>query len=87
MKVIHKNVLVAIPDKEKPGGVYIPEEEQDKVNRGEVVHIGSEVPQDVQELLKAEPQIEYKEYYDGAEITIDKKKYIVMTYDSILLIL
>jgi co-chaperonin GroES (HSP10) len=87
MKVIHKNVLVEVQDVKKPGSMYVPEEEQEKVNRGEVVHIGSEVPKEVQDLLKAEPKIEYKEYYDGAEITIDKKKYIVMTYDSILLIL
>lgn len=87
MKVIYKNVLVAIPDKEKPGGVYIPEEEQDKVNRGKVIGYGSEVPQEVQDALMAHPEVEYKEYYDGAEVTVDKMKFIVMSYESILLIL
>lgn len=87
MQVIHKNVLVEMPDKEKSGGMFIPEEDKDRVNRGTVVGYGSEVPQEVQDLLNSRPEIEYKEYYDGAEITIDKKKYLVMTYDSILIIL
>tara|TARA_R110000851_G_scaffold97156_2_gene210688 strand:+ start:18677 stop:18940 length:264 start_codon:yes stop_codon:yes gene_type:complete len=87
MNVIYKNVLVTIPDKAKPGGVYIPEEEQDKVFRGKVVNHGSEIPQEVQDLLINHPEIEYKEYYDGAEVTVDGIKYLVMHYESILLIL
>lgn len=87
MNVIHKNVLVEIPKvEEKVNGVYIPEEEQVVKRQGVVVRYGEAVPLDVQAKLSSKPTIEYKEYYDGAEITIDGKNYIVMSYESILII-
>jgi co-chaperonin GroES (HSP10) len=88
MNVIYENILVeATDDATKPGGVYVPEEEQDRVFSGKVVKFGEAVPESVQELLKSQPIVEYKEYYDGAEKTIDKKKYIVMSFKDILIIL
>ena len=87
MNVIYKNVLVTTPEKAKPGGVYVPEEEQEVVNRGKVIGYGSEVPQEVQDLLMKHPEVEYKEYYDGSEVTVDGITFRVMNYESILLIL
>ena len=88
MNVIHKNVLVEIPkDEDLVNGVYIPEEDRAVKRLGVVVRFGEAVPPDVQTKLSSKPTIEYKEYYDGAEITIEGKNYIVMSYESILIIL
>jgi co-chaperonin GroES (HSP10) len=88
MKVVHKNVLVEIPDVEKErNGVLLPEEEQVVTRQGVVVRFGEAVPDGVKALLESNPTVKYKEYYEGEEITIDKKNYIVMTYESILIIL
>ena len=88
MNVIHKNVLVKIPKKdEKVNGVYIPQEEQIVKRRGVVVRYGEAVPKAVKTLLNAEPTIEYNEFYDGGKFTIDGQDYLVMSYESILIIL
>lgn len=86
MSVIHENILVELPAKEKNPTVYIPEEEQDKKQVGKVVAYGEAVPTSVQKLLEKQPQIEYKEYYDGAEIIVHEKNCIVMNYKDILII-
>jgi co-chaperonin GroES (HSP10) len=87
MNVIYENILVEIPDKTKAGGLYMPEEEREKSFSGKVIKYGEALPSTVKELLKNQPNIEYKEYYDGAEKTIDGKKYVVMNFKDILLIL
>lgn len=87
MKVIHENILVALPADENQGGVYIPEEDRESKRVGKVVEFGEAVPESVQEILKSEPTIEHKEYYDGSEITIRGNKYLVMNYKDILIIL
>lgn len=88
MNVIHENILVQIPKvDDKTNGVFIPEEEQVAERHGIVVRFGEGVPSQVQMLLGTKPRIEYKEYYDGSEITIEGVDYIVMNYKDILIIL
>ena len=88
MKVVHNNVLVEIPKVEdKKNGVYIPEEEQIVSREGTVVTFGENVPEAVKDFLKTNPTVKYKEYFDGEAITIEEKDYIVMSYESILIIL
>jgi len=88
MNVIHENVLVEIPEiaKEK-GGVLLPESDIVPERKGVVVRYGEAVPAEVKNKLNSKPTVEYKEYYDGAEITIEGKNYIVMSYQDILIIL
>ena len=87
MNVIHENILVEVPDDSKPGGIFIPEEEKVEVFVGTVIRYGEAVPKLVQKQLDTSVKIEYKKFYDGAELTIGKKKYIVMSYKDILIIL
>lgn len=88
MNVIHENVLVKIPEVEtEKNGIYIPEEDRIVIRKGVVVRFGESVPESVKSILKQEPTVEYKEYYDGAEITIDGQAYLVMNYKDILIIL
>lgn len=88
MNVIHENVLVEIPEvaKEK-NGVILPEEEQVVERQGVVVRYGEGVPDSVKTQLNSKPTVKYKEYYDGSELTIEGKSYIVMNYKDILIIL
>jgi len=88
MNVIHENVLVEIPKVEKEkNGVILLEEDQVVERQGVVVRFGEAVPTDVKSKLATKPTVKYKEYYDGSEITIDEKDYIVMNYKDILIIL
>lgn len=88
MNVIHENVLVEIPEPiTEVDGIIIPEEERVVERRGVVVRFGEAVPDSVKTILKNNPTVEYKEYYDGAEVTIEGKNYIVMSYESLLIIL
>lgn len=88
MNVIHENILVEIPEtiKEK-GGVILPESDIVAERVGKVVRYGEAVPEEVKQYLSSKPNIKYKEYYDGGEITIEGVKYIVMNYKDILIIL
>jgi len=88
MNVIHENVLVEIPKvKTEKNGVFIPEEEQVVERQGVVVRYGEGVPDDVKSKLNIKPTVKYKEYYDGAEVTIEGIDYLVMSYKDILIIL
>lgn len=88
MNVIHENVLVEIPEPiTEVDGIIIPEEERVVERRGVVVRFGEAVPDSVKTILKNNPTVEYKEYYDGAEVTVEGKNYIVMSYESLLIIL
>lgn len=88
MNVIHENVLVEIPEPiTEIDGIIIPEEERVVERRGVVIRFGEAVPDSVKTILKNNPTVEYKEYYDGAEVTVEGKNYIVMSYESLLIIL
>lgn len=88
MNVIHENILVKVEKtKAKVNGVFIPEEEQVVERQGVVVRYGEGIPSEVSYRLAQKPKIEYKEYYDGAEVTIEEEDYIVMNYKDILIIL
>jgi co-chaperonin GroES (HSP10) len=88
MNVVYKNVLVEMPKpSEASKAMYVPETEQENKRVGVVVKFGESVPEGLKKILEEKPTIEFKEYYDGAEITIAEKKYIVMHYESILIIL
>jgi len=88
MNVIHENVLVKIPKVENEvRGVFIPEEEQVVKRQGTVVRFGEAVPSSVQAILSSKPIIEYKEYYDGSELTIEGENYLVINFKDILIIL
>jgi co-chaperonin GroES (HSP10) len=88
MNVIHENVLVEIPEVVKEvRGVLLPESDIVVEREGIVIRFGEAVPLDVKNRLSSKPTVKYKEYFDGAEITIDKKSYIVMNYKDILIIL
>ena len=88
MNVIHENVLVEIPKIEtEKNGVLLPEEDQVVKRLGIVHRYGEGVPESVALKLNTKPMVEYKEYYDGAEITIKGTTYIVMNYKDILIIL
>ena len=86
MNVVYKNVLVELPTEDQ-AGIFVPLEEQKAGRLGRVVRYGESVPDDLKTIFNNKPNVEFKEYYDGSEITIEGKKYIVMTYDSILIIL
>lgn len=88
MNVIHENVLVEIPEtiKEK-GGVLLPESDIVQERKGIVIRYGEAVPDEVKNRLNSKPTVNYKEFYDGSEITIEGKNYIVMNYKDILIIL
>ena len=86
MNVIHENVLVELPEV-KQTGVYMPEEEQTKEFVGTVIRYGEAVPEAVQLLLQAKPAVQYSEYFEGKEIVIKGKTYIVMNFKNILIIL
>lgn len=88
MNVIHENVLVEIPEiVTEKNGLVIPKEDQITTREGIVVRYGEAVPDSVKTSLNLKPKITYKEYYDGAEQTIQGKNYIVMNYKDILIIL
>lgn len=88
MKVVYENILVELPAEEsKMSGVYIPEEDRKVKRVGKVIAQGESIPESVKTALDSHPNIEYKEYYDGAEITIEGRKYIVMNFKDILIIL
>ena len=88
MNVIHENVLVEIPKVvTEVNGIIIPEEDRVVERQGLVVRFGEGVPESVQAKLNSKPTVKYKEYYDGAEITIKDVDYIVMNYKDILIIL
>ena len=86
MNVIHENVLVEVPSPIKErNGIMLPEEEKPE-RKGTVIRHGEAVPSAVQLMLGKKPTVSYKEYYDGSEITIEGKRYIVMNYKDILII-
>lgn len=88
MNVIHENVLVEIPEVEKEkNGILLPESDIIPKRKGVVVRYGEAVPDEVKNKLNSKPTVEYKEYYDGAELVINDKKFIVMSYKDILIIL
>lgn len=88
MNVIHENVLVEIPEIEKErGGILLPEGEAKKDYSGKVIRFGEAIPESVRYQLSHKPLVKYKEYYDGSEVTIEGKKYLVMNYKDILIIL
>ena len=87
MNVIHENILVKLGEviTEKVG-VKIP----DGITvgrKGTVVRFGEAIPEEVKVKLTSKPTIEYKEFFDGQKLTIEKEEYIVMNYKDILLIL
>lgn len=91
MNVIHENVLVEVMEQETgpktKNGIIMPDEEVVPRRLGKVIRHGESVPEIVQMMLNSKPTVEYKEYFDGAEITIEGVKYIVMNYKDILIIL
>ena len=88
MNVIHENVLVEIPEVEKEkNGILLPESDIIPTRKGVVVRYGEAVPDEVKNKLNSKPTVEYKEYYDGTELVINDKKFIVMSYKDILIIL
>jgi co-chaperonin GroES (HSP10) len=87
MNVIHKNVLVELSDETSKSGVYVPEEDKENTLEGTVIQCGEAVPEKARVLLENKPTIKYKKFFDGEEMSIKGKKYIVMNYESILLIL
>lgn len=87
MKVIHENVLVKIPEiLKEQNGVLLPDSDITPKREGYVLNYGEAVPEKVKELLDSRPKVEYKEFYDGSEITIEGVNYIVMNYKDILII-
>tara|TARA_R110000744_G_scaffold39109_4_gene89096 strand:- start:1481 stop:1750 length:270 start_codon:yes stop_codon:yes gene_type:complete len=89
MKVVGTDILVLLPEvKEQKGVVIIPVEENgEKEKQGTVVGFGENIPEGVKESLKNEPEIIYKEYYTGGEVSRDGNKYLVMSFLDILVIL
>ena len=87
MNVIHKNVLVEIPEViTKKGGVFLPESDIVSERQGKVIRIGDSVPKEVQEQLRSNPNIEYREFYTGGKVTVEGKEYLVINYEDILII-
>lgn len=87
MNVVHENVLVEISEKDKvSNGVLLPESHIVAEREGTVIRFGDAVPAELQKRLIQKPTVLYKEYYDGEEITVAGKKYIVMNFKDIMLI-
>jgi co-chaperonin GroES (HSP10) len=88
MNVIHENVLVLVgKTDEVQNGIFVPTEARLQERQGVIVKFGEEVPARVQDLLRDKPTITYKEYYDGAALTVEGESYIVMNFKDILIIL
>lgn len=89
MNVVHENILVDPLETVKvKNGILLPESSQVDEKEGFVLKAGESVPDSIRSLLgSGKVKIKYKEYYDGNEVTVEKKKYIVMKYTDILLIL
>ena len=88
MNVVHENILVEIPEetKKSSGGVLLPETEVNSEKMGIVVRFGEAVPEELARKLSTKPKIKFKEFFDGKEVTIEGKKYIVMNYKDILIL-
>ena len=84
MKVLpfRKRVLVKpVEGEEKTsGGVYLPQEEKEKTNRGEVVAVGDEL----KELKLAKGDIVLFEAYAGHDFKENGTKYVILHAKDIL---
>lgn len=87
MNVVHENILVELVEPvKKKNGVILPEEDIVKERSGKVVRYGEGVPKALGDIFNRSPEVKYKEYYDGEEITLKGVKYAVMNYKDILII-
>lgn len=84
MKVLpfRKRVLVRPLEAEEKtaGGVFLPAEEKDKTNRGEVVSVGEEL----KELKLAKGDVVIYESYAGHEFKLDGEKFMILHAKDIL---
>ncbi len=84
MKIVplRKRVLIKPlePEEKTAGGVYLPQEEKDKTNRGEVIAVGDEL----KEIKLGKGDHVIYEAYAGSEISVDGVKHVLLHAKDIL---